>query len=106
MATNNSMEINGNSTIKANPGISLREEPDRWGLLYHKGNNFTMGITPETVFIWKQIESQNTVKDIAARVKKRLTRVSTDIEKEIIQLVRNLSKKDFISVIPAPGGES
>jgi hypothetical protein len=100
MTTENVITLNINSNIIANSRITLQEESDRWGLLYDPHIDFSLGINPESVFLWRQMENKTTIKDIAAKIKGSFTDVPIEIEKEVTQIVQGFLKLGFITVIP------
>ena len=100
MTTENVINLNVNSNVIANSRITLQEESDRWGLLYDPYIDFSLGINPESVFLWKQMEKKTTIKDIAAKIKRNFTDVPIEIEKEVTQIIRGLLKLGFITLIP------
>ncbi len=100
MATKKKIEINGSSKFMVNPRITLQEEPDRWGLLYDPHIDFSLGINPGSVVLWKLLETKTTVKEIAAGIRKKFAHVPVGIEKEIISFVKGLLKIGFVTEIP------
>lgn len=100
MTTKKKIEITDNSRITANPGITLQEEPDRWGLLYDPNRDFSFSINPECVFLWKQLKYQTTINGISAKIKEHFTHVPMEIEKDVTQLIKRLLKAGFVTLIP------
>lgn len=100
MTTKKKIEINRNTKIMANPRITLQEEPDRWGLLYDPNIDFSLGMNPTSVFLWKQLENKTTIKDITTKIKDGFSNVPMGIEKEVTQLVKGLMKLEFVTATP------
>ncbi len=66
MTEEKNSNIDINSVIRPKPGVEIKEEPDRWGLLYDPGRDFCCGINPVSVFIWKELNGHIAIKDITA----------------------------------------
>jgi SynChlorMet cassette protein ScmD len=50
--------------FKSNPNIVLREEYDDWAVLFDPDTGKTCGLSPTGVFIWKQLDGNNSKADI------------------------------------------
>lgn len=100
MMTTKSNEIERDSNIIAHPGITLQEEPDCWGLLYDPRSDFSLGINPESLFLWKQLKNKTTINNIAARIKESFIHVPDDIENEVTKIVKGFLKLGFVTISP------
>jgi len=107
MNTGQNIVINRHSRIQANPRITLQVEPDRWGFLYDPDIDFTLGINPESVFLWKRLENKSTVKEIVENIKKNYSNVPEQIENDVLDLVKGLMNIGFVSIsnIKSSAGE-
>jgi hypothetical protein len=90
--------IDMNSIIRPKSGIELKEEEDRWGLLYDPEKDFSVGLTPVSVFIWKELKGNNSIKDIAAKVRKQFTSVPGEVEADAIEFIESLVENELAFV--------
>ncbi len=95
MAKDNEVVIKSNSTFLTNPGIILQEESDNWGILYNPDNDLSFSINPVSVFVWKQLNNNHTVKELETKVKENFTNVPAEIEGDIMQFLKMLLEKDL-----------
>lgn len=91
-------KLQTSSLIMAKPGILLQEEADNWGILYNSETDFSFGINPVSVFIWKQMKNKTTVDELSIKVRKNCTGVPGEVEKHIIQFIEKLLEKDLASL--------
>ena len=88
-------KISLNSKILVNPSVVLREESDNWALLYDPDTGNTYGINPVSVFIWKQLNGKNGIKEITEKVHRHCTNVPGDVESHIEEFVSDLLEKGY-----------
>ncbi len=88
-------KLNNYSSIGINPEVSLQMEQDNWGLLYNPANDSTMGINPESIFLWKQLETGTTIKHLTCKIKETYTGVPYDIEEKITEVINNFINGGF-----------
>ena len=82
---------------RANSEIVLREEFDDWALLFNPDTGDAFGVNPTSVFIWKQLDGNNTIPDILAKLKEHCDDVSTDVETHVHDFVKGLREKNLVS---------
>lgn len=85
------MEIN--SALRVNPMVILREEFDDWAVLFDPDSGSGYGLNPTGVIIWKQLDGQRTLKDIANVVKDVCDNVPACVEEDIHELFQKLIDK-------------
>lgn len=85
--------IKSDSFILAKPGITLQEEADNWGILHNPGTDFSYGINPVSVFIWKQLKSKHTVEELVNKVHENCTNVPDEVEKHVTMFIETLLEK-------------
>ena len=99
MSNEEKIEIYSNSCIiQSKKEIVLKEEADNWGILYNPDTDFSFGINPVSVFIWKQMKIKQTVKELAKKVNESFTNVPEDVEEQVIEFIKKLLKKDLATI--------
>lgn len=98
MASDKEFKINKSSLIVAKPEILLQEEADNWGILYNPETDFSFGINPVSVFIWRQMKSKHTVNDLVSKVRENCTNVPEEIEEHVVQFIEKLLEKDLATL--------
>jgi len=87
--------INSNSVIVAKPGIVLEVETDNWGILFNPETDFSFGINPVSVFIWKQMETGHRLQDLVKKVVENCTNVPDGVEEDVTQFIETLLEKEL-----------
>lgn len=98
MVNENEIMISPDCLITARPGIELQEEEDRWGILYNPGTDFSFGINPVSVFIWKQLKNPIAFSELVNRVKENCTDVPGEVEDHVSLFIKQLLKKELVAV--------
>jgi SynChlorMet cassette protein ScmD len=98
MTDKDEINITADSVILAKPGIVLQEEADNWGILYNPDNDISFGINPVSVFIWKQIKSERTLKELVTTVYENCTDVSAEVEADIVKFIEELLGKGLATL--------
>lgn len=98
MSSKDEIRIYPNSQIIANTGIDLQEEDDKWGILYNPATDFSFGVNPVSVFIWKQLKTKSTFKDIVNRVRENCVNVPVEVEEHVSLFINQLFKNKFVTV--------
>jgi len=93
MADEKKITIKNDSLILAKPGITLQEEADNWGILHNPDTDFSFGINPVSVFIWKQLKSKHTIKQLVNKVRENCANVPDEVEADVIFFVEKLLGK-------------
>ena len=78
----------------ANPVVVLREEFDDWAVLFNPDTAGAVGINPVTV--WKLMNGERDLKEIAALVKEKFYDVPETVDKELTDFVGNLAESGFL----------
>jgi len=98
------MTINGitgidiRSVVMAKPGVLLKEEDDKWGILYDPDTDLSFTINPVGIFIWKQLKTPSTAKHLLSKVKETFTNVPLEVEADVIDLIKHLQEKNLVSL--------
>jgi len=92
------IEFKNNSIIIPKQGITLQEEPDNWGFLYDPQNDFSFGVNPVSIYIWKQLEQKMTFKELTGKVKAHFSNVPDEIETDIITFLTALVENGLASI--------
>jgi len=77
----------------ANPDIVLREEFDDWAILFHPLTNETVGIGPVAVMIWKLLDGQRTVAQVADEVKAQCSDAPDTVLDDTLEFVNDLERR-------------
>ena len=80
----------------ANPLVVLREEFDNWAVLFNPDTADAMGINPVGVAVWKLMDGQRTLQDIAAQIGERFSEVPQNAVEDIGAFVENLAQHGFV----------
>jgi SynChlorMet cassette protein ScmD len=98
MANEVGFEIGSSSIIQAKHEVVLQEETDNWGILYNPDTDFSFGINPVSVFIWKQMKNKHSVKELVAKVRENCTNVPGEVEEHVIRFIKKLLEKDLATI--------
>jgi len=79
----------------ANPLLVFREEFDDWGLLFDPDTGDTFGLNPIGVSIWKRLDGNRTVAEIALELKRICRDAPPDTEEYVLSFIRDLAEKGF-----------
>lgn len=90
--------ITFDSPVMVNPHITLQEEADHWGLLYHPEIDFSMAVNPESIFLWKLMQQKTTISEMARTIKSHFHVVPHDIEQLILNVVVGFTRIGFTTV--------
>ena len=82
----------GNDRSFVNPCIVLREEFDKWALLFDPDTNAIFTIDPVAVFVWKRLDGRHTVADILKELRKRCNDAPPDATGYIDNFIQELIK--------------
>ena len=80
----------------ANPVVVLREEFDDWAVLFNPDTAGAVGINPVGVTVWKLMDGERNLKEIAAQVKEEFYDVPETVDEELTEFVGNLAKSGFV----------
>jgi SynChlorMet cassette protein ScmD len=85
----NKMALENDKPI-ANPLIVLREEFDDWAILFDPDSGKGYGLDPVSVFIWKRLDGQHTIKDIMADLDENCEDMPEDAEDRVGEFIQEL----------------
>ncbi len=74
----------------ANPSVVLREEFDDWAVLFDPDTGKGFGLNPVSVFIWKRLDGQHSIKDILAELRENCKNVPGDAENYVKDFIQDL----------------
>ena len=80
----------------ANPVVVLREEFDEWAVLFNPDTAGAVGINPVGVAIWKLMNGERNLEEIAAHVKDEFYDVPETVDEEVTDFVSNLTESGFV----------
>jgi len=79
-----------------NPVVVLREEFDDWAVLFNPDTAGAVGINPVGVAIWKLMNGERNLEEIAAHVKDEFYDVPETVNEEVTDFVGNLTEGGFV----------
>jgi SynChlorMet cassette protein ScmD len=83
------MNVTAEKNAIANPLIVLREEFDDWALLFDPATGNTFCVNPIGVLIWKNLDGQHTVEEIAETIREAVLDAPSDVTAHIQDFIRN-----------------
>jgi SynChlorMet cassette protein ScmD len=89
-----------NSTDKpiAEPQVVLREEFDDWAVLFHPLTGEAVGTGPVGVAIWKLLDGQRTLAEVAAQVEAQCEDAPATVLEDTLAFVEDLRRLLFVLV--------
>lgn len=82
----------------AKPNAVLREEFDDWAVLFDPNTGNTFGLNPVSVYIWKYLDGEHTVNDIAKALRLDCDDVPEDAEEYIGKFIDELVENDMVEI--------
>lgn len=80
----------------ANPKVVLREEFDDWAVLFQPLTGEAVGTGPVGVAIWKLLDGQRTLAEIAAQVKAECEDAPDDVLEDTLAFADDLQRRLFL----------
>lgn len=80
----------------ANPQVMLREEFDDWTVLFHSLTSDVVGVGPVGVAIWKLMDGQRNLEEVAAEVKAQCEDAPDTVLEDTIAFIDDLERRLFI----------
>ena len=77
----------------ASPDVVLREEFDDWAILFHPVTNEAVGIGPVGVAIWKLLDGQRTVAQVAAEIEVQCPDAPDTVLDDTVSFVEDLERR-------------
>lgn len=78
------------------PNAVLREEFDDWAVLFQPTTGEAVGVGPVGVAIWKLMDGQHTLEEIAAEVKAQCEDAPDTVLEDTIAFVDDLERRLFV----------
>lgn len=86
--------------IQRNPEVVLREEFDRWAILFNPDTSAAVGINGTGIDIWKWADGARRLGKIAEAIQREYDQVPDDLQEQIYAFADELIKKGFFKVLP------
>jgi SynChlorMet cassette protein ScmD len=80
----------------AEPRIRVREESDKWVILFDPDTGNARVLNPIGVFVWKLLDGTHSVPEIVAQVREYYEKVPDEVENQVIEFIEVLEKKGFV----------
>lgn len=77
--------------------IVLREEFDDWAVLFDPDTGEAQGLDPTGVYIWKQLDGEKSVADIAKNVQETFNAVPESVSDDVNEFLSDLEKRGYIA---------
>jgi SynChlorMet cassette protein ScmD len=87
-----------NAKPAADPLVVLREEFDDWAVLFHPLTGEAVGTNPVGVAIWKALNGQRTLKEIAISIATQFDDAHDTVLEDTLDFVENLFRKMLVSI--------
>jgi len=78
------------------PDVVLREEFDDWAVLFHPLTGEAVGVGPVGVTIWKLLDGQLTLAEVAAQVQARCEDAPPTVLEDTLAFVEDLHRRLFV----------
>lgn len=82
----------------ADPQVVLREDFEDWTVLFHPLTGEAVGIGPVGVTIWKLLDGQRTLAEVAAEVQARCEDAPSTTLEDTLTFVEGLQRRLFLTV--------
>ena len=86
------------------PDIVLREEFDDWAILFHHPSGDSVATGPVGVAIWKAMDGQRTLADIATEIENQFEDTPNTALDDTIAFVEELLQRKFVTIEPQTDG--
>jgi SynChlorMet cassette protein ScmD len=83
----------------AGSDVVLREEMDNWALLFDPNSGQVVGINPVGIAIWKMLDGQHNLQEIARVLESTFDNVPGSMHEELSEFCSNLIERGFIGKI-------
>ncbi len=84
----------------ADPQVVLREEFADWAVLFHPLTGEAVGTGPVGVTIWKLLDGQHTLAEIAAEVQAQCEDAPPTVLEDTLAFVEDLQRRLFVLLEP------
>ena len=82
----------------ASPDAVLREEFDDWAVLFHPHTGEAVGVGPVGVAIWKLLDGQHSLAEIAAEIEAQCEDAPDTVLEDTLAFVEDLKRRAFVSL--------
>ncbi len=82
----------------ADPQVVLREEFDDWAVLFHPLTAEAVGTGPVGVAIWKALDGQRTLTEIAAEIEAQCEDAPDTVLEDTVAFAEDLERRLFVLV--------
>ena len=90
--------VDENQKVKGAPQIVCREEFDDWAVLFDPDTGHAFGMNPTSVFVWKNLDGNNSTKDIIQKLKASCENVPAEAEQHVKDFINDLVEKGLASI--------
>jgi len=90
--------IDHGTSIIPVPGIEIQEDTDNWGFLFNPATDFSFGVNPVSVFIWKELVHRPTIADLIVRVQQACSHVPAEIGQDIEEFIGKLLANGMVTL--------
>jgi SynChlorMet cassette protein ScmD len=80
----------------ASPDVVLREEFDDWAVLFHPLTGEAVGTGPVGVAIWKLLDGQHTLAEVAVQVQAQCEDAPDTVLEDTLAFVQDLQQRLFV----------
>lgn len=80
------------------PDAVLREEFDDWAVLFHPLTGEAVGVGPVGVAIWKLLDGQRTLAEVAAEIQAQCEDAPDTVLEDSVAFVGDLERRLFVTV--------
>ena len=80
----------------ANPAVIFQEQFDHWAVLVNLDTAGAVALNPTGVLVWKLLDGQRSVADIAAAVEGRFKDAPDTVADDVSALLDTLAEEGFI----------
>lgn len=84
--------------VVRNPVVVLREESDDWAFLYNPDSKESFGINPTGIIIWRLIDDQKTITDIADECKRLIAEIPSNLAEQLTAFIESLAKRNLLEL--------
>jgi SynChlorMet cassette protein ScmD len=82
----------------ASPDAVLREEFDDWAVLFHPLTGEAVGVGPVGVAIWKLLDGQRTLAQIASEIEAQCEDAPNTVLEDTLAFVDDLQRRLFVGM--------
>ena len=80
----------------ANPAVIFQEQFDNWAVLVNLDTAGAVALNPTGVLVWKLLDGQRSVADIAAAVEGHFKNAPDTVADDVMSLLSDLAEDGFV----------